>query len=82
MGQFANSMEVSGGFSSLFGPRGRQFGNFLDGTNGSSFQFKDHYGDPGPGHNMDHQVGMESGNGSKNGNGSFLVNGGNGLWFS
>lgn len=82
MGQFANSMEVSGGFSSLLGPRGRQFGNFLDGTNGSSFQFKDHYVDPGPGHNIDHQVGMESGNGSKNGNGSFLVNGGNGLWLS
>ncbi|XP_073300743.1 uncharacterized protein [Primulina huaijiensis] len=78
VGQFANSMEVSGVFSSLF-PMGRQYGNFLDGTNGSSLQFKDHFGDPGPGHNMDHQFGMESGSDSKNGNDSFLVNGRNGL---
>ncbi|XP_075505216.1 uncharacterized protein LOC142542469 [Primulina tabacum] len=76
VGQFANSVEVSGGFSSLLGG---QFGNFFDGTNGSSLQLKDHFGDPGPGHNMDHQVGLESRVGSKNGNG-FLVNGGSGLW--
>ncbi|XP_073135049.1 uncharacterized protein [Henckelia pumila] len=82
--QFANSLEVSGGFGSLIlGSSGEPFANFLDGANGSSFQFKDHFGDPGPGHNMDHQVGMESGNGSSNnGNVGFLVNGGNGLWLA